>query len=673
MRVSPTFILAAVLATCSIAHGKKHPFSVDDLLAMERISDAKLSPDGKLIAYTLRTTDLAENKGRTDVWIVGTDGSAPRKLTDHPEKDGSPAFSPDGRAVYFLSTRSGSSQVWSVAIGGGEQQQVTQVPLDVAGFQVVDAQRLVLAIDVFPGAATLDDTAHRDQARKDGKVKALAYDELLYRHWDQWEDGKRAHLFLWHVGTTTDLMKGMAMDAPTLPFGDAGELAVSRDRTTLVFCAKDDGPKSAWSTNEDLWSVPLDGSRKPTRLTAGNPAWDGAPVFSPDGKTLAYLAMDRPGYESDRRHIVLMDWPSKKTRALAGAWDRSPGELVFAADGRALYATADHVGNHALFRVDLATGEPKLVADSGMYGDTLSLPDGSVAYTRNTLATPSELHILRGKQETQMTHHNDARVQAIEWGAWEQFTFKGAHGDDVHGYVVKPAGYTTGKVPVAFLVHGGPQGSFGNDFHYRWNPQAYAGHGYAAVMIDFHGSTGYGQAFTDAIRGDWGGAPFEDLMKGLDAAVAKYPFLDDKRVVALGASYGGYMINWLEGHTARFRALVCHDGLFDVTSAYYQTEELWFPEWEFMGTPSENPATYDRWNPMLFVKSWKTPMLVIHGGQDFRVTEAQGMGSFTALQRQRVESRMLYFPEENHWILRPQNTKRWHEEVLRWLDAHTKK
>ena len=669
-------VLAAALVVLPGSPGhaaKKHPFTVDDLLAMERVSDSKISPDGKLVAYTLRTTDFPENKNRTDVWIVGTDGSAPKRLTDHPESDGSPAFSSDGLRVLFLSARSGSQQVWSVGIGGGEAQQVTQLPVDVSGFKVVDAQRLVLALDVYVGAATLDETARRDQARKDGKVKALSYDELLYRHWDHWEDGKRAHPFLWQAGKTTDLLKGMEMDAPTLPFGDVGELAVSHDRTTLVFAAKDDGAKSAWSTNDDLWAVPLDGSRKATRLTASNLAWDGGPTFSPDGKTLAYLAMDRPGYESDRRHIVLMDWATKKTRSLTEKWDRSPGDLVFSTDGKALYATADHLGNHALFRVDVATGTPTLLADSGMYGDAMALIDGSVVYTRNTLATPNELHLLRGKQETQLTHHNDDRVQAIEWGAWEQFTFKGAHGDDVHGYVVKPAGYKSGKVPVAFLIHGGPQGSFGNDFHYRWNPQAYAGHGYAAVMIDFHGSTGYGQAFTDAIRGDWGGAPFEDLMKGLDAALAKYSFLDEKRVVALGASYGGYMINWINGHTERFRALVCHDGLFDVTAAYFGTEELWFPEWEFMGTPMDNAATYDRWNPMLFVKSWKTPTLVIHGGQDFRVTDAQGMGAFTALQRKRIESRLLFFPEENHWILRAQNTKRWHEEVFRWLDAHTKK
>jgi dipeptidyl aminopeptidase/acylaminoacyl peptidase len=665
--------LVVVASLAGAAHAAaKHPFTVDDLLAMERIGDAARSPDGRMLAYTLSSLDYDANTRRTDIWLAFVDGAAPRRLTSHPEKDFAPAFSRDGKAVYFMSTRSGSPQVWRIAVAGGEAEQVTKLPVEVNSFIVADDHRLVLAIDVYPAAKTLEDTAKLDEAKAKSKSKAQTYDDLLFRHWDQWEDGKRAHLFVWQDGQAPrDLTEGANYDAPTHPFGGNEELAISADGKTLVFCAKDEGKKSAWSTNADLWAVPLDGSRAPERLTASNPAWDGNPVFSPDGKTLAYLAMARPGFEADRRRIVLLDWASKKSRVLTEAWDVSPEELAFAADGKSIYTNADSLGQRSLFRVDLANGSHTTVGEIGTYHTLVPLANG-VAYLKNTLSRPDEIYVqAAGGAEHAITHHNDARVAAIEWGVYEQFTFKGAHGDEVHGYLTRPVGKHAAKVPVAFLIHGGPQGSMGNDFHYRWNPQIYAGHGYAAVMIDFHGSTGYGQAFTDAIRGDWGGAPYEDLMKGLDAALAKYPFLDGKRVAALGASYGGYMINWLNGHTDRFVALVCHDGNLDETTAYFDTEELWFPEWEHGGTPWDHPEGYTAQSPLQFVKNWKTPTLVVHGGRDFRVVETQGMGTFTALQRRGIASRLLYFPDENHWVLKPQNSKRWHEEVLRWIDHYS--
>jgi dipeptidyl aminopeptidase/acylaminoacyl peptidase len=402
--------------------------------------------------------------------------------------------------------------------------------------------------------------------------------------------------------------------------------------------------------------------------------YDFEPTYSPDGKSIAVRMMVRAGYEADRERIAIYDVAGRKQRVLTEAWDRSVGEIAWAPDGRTIFTSTDNIGNHSLFAIDVATGKEKLVVEKGT-NTGVRVAGDRLVFSRDTLKAPAELFTskLDGSDVRQITHFNDERVKKIEWGAYEQFSFKGAKGDTVYGFAMKPAGFRGGKAPVAFLIHGGPQGSFGDHFHYRWNPQAYAGHGYATVFIDFHGSTGYGQAFTDAINGDWGGAPYEDLMLGLDAALAKFPWLDGTKTAALGASYGGFMINWINGHTDRFKALICHDGNLDERMAYFDTEELWFPEWEHAGVPWEKPEGYLKHNPIDFVKNWKTPTLVIHGGLDFRVVDTQGMSTFTALQRKGVPSRFIHFPDENHWVLKPQNSKLWHEEVLAWLDKYTKR
>ena len=668
-----------------------HPFGIADMLAMQRIGEAQLAPDGKWIAFTLRTTDIEANRGRTDVWVVSVDGKTTRQLTTHPEGDWAPEWTPDGRGIYFLSTRSGGAQVWQIALAGGEARQVTHFPLDVnTATPVGDGRHLVVTMDVYPDAATLDETAKRDEAKAASKVKALAFDELLFRHWDDWEDGKRSHVFVWSIpvegeaaAQPIDLMKGMAMDAPERPFGGSEGVAVAPDGRTVAFVGRNAGRDAAWSTNLDVWLVPIDGSAAPVALTAANPGADSSPVFSPDGKTLAVLSQARAGYESDRQRVVLYDLATRGARVLAEAWDRSASELAWTVDGKGLVTSADHLGNHAIFHLDAKSGAATLVVGKGT-NSGVQVGRDVVVFQHDDLRSPVELMAfdvkhLRGAKEAPagavraVTRVNASRVASVAWSKYEQFTFAGAKGDTVHGYVVWPHGYTEGaKVPVALVIHGGPQGSMGDHFHYRWNPMALAGRGFAVVFIDFHGSTGYGQAFTDSIRGDWGGAPFEDLMKGLDYALAHYPFMDGARSVALGASYGGYMINWVNGHTNRFKALVCHDGNLDETMAYYDTEELWFPEWDQGGTPWEIPEKYRAQSPMTFVDKWQTPTLVIHGAKDFRVVETQGMGTFTALQRRGIPSRFLYFPDENHWVLKPQNSQRWHAEVFAWLDRWTR-
>jgi dipeptidyl aminopeptidase/acylaminoacyl peptidase len=658
--------------------GGRHAFTVDDMLSFERISDAAVSPDGKLVAFTVSTPDVAANKSAKDVWVAATDGSSVRRLTSHADADFGARFAADSRTVYFLSARGGSTQVWRIAVDGGEATQVTWLPVDVnAVLPFPDGKRLLLAMDVDPGAATLDESAKHHEALAKSKVNVRAYDALPIRHWDTWDDGTRSHLFVLREGAPgepVDLMKGLPYDAPTKPFGGLEEITISRDGSEVVFASKMVGKQDAWSTNVDLFVAPSDGSAKPRALTADNLATDTQPVFSHDGTRLAYLAMARPGFESDRQRIVILDWRTKKATPLTEAWDRSPSSLAWSRDDRALFVTADDLGRHALFHVDATTGKPARIFDRGTVSDAAVAGDRLV-FGRDDLQHPEELWTsdANGGHARPITHLNDAKVAAIAWGASEQFTFEGAKGDTVHAWLVRPPNLAPGtRAPVAFLIHGGPQGSFDDHFHYRWNPEVFAGHGYAAIMVDFHGSTGYGQAFTDAIRGDWGGAPFDDLMKGLDAALARYPFLDKDRVAALGASYGGYMINWINGKTDRFKALVCHDGNLDETAAYYETEELWFPEWEHGGTPWENPAGYASQSPMSLVKNWKTPTLVVHGGRDYRVVDVQGMATFTALQRRGVPSRFLYFPDENHWVLKPADSKRWHEEVFSWVDRYTR-
>lgn len=653
-----------------------HPFSVEDMLAMDRISDPQVSPDGQWVAFSVSVTDFANNKRKSDVWLAAVDGGGARPLTAHAKSSSSPRWAPDGKSLFFLSARGGSNQVWRLDLAGGDPVPATKLPLDVDGFAVFpDGRRLCVSMSVYPDAAGLAETARRDQEKAESKVNARIYDELLFRHWDAWDDGKRSHWFVCDIGgeNALDLMPGMNAHAPTRPFGGAEELAIAPDGREIVFACKDEGRGDAWSTNVDLWSVPADGSAPPRRLTAENQALDSLPAFSPDGRWLAYVAMQRPQYESDRQRLVLLDRQSGQKRVLTEDWDRSVAEFSWSDDGRIIFCSADNVGNHSLFAVDASSGAVRTLVEKG-HNTAPQQAGERLLFAHDSFHGPAELYTtaLDGSGRRALTRINAAKVAAARFGAYEQFSFTGAKGEKVYGYLVKPVDFDPAKkYPVALLIHGGPQGSYYDTFHYRWNPQAFAGAGYAAILIDFHGSTGYGQAFTDAINNDWGGAPYEDLMKGLDHCLAAYPFLDGGRCAAAGGSYGGYMINWIAGQTDRFRCLVNHDGNLDERMAYFDTEELWFPEFDHGGTPWDNPAGYAKHNPIDHVHKWKTPMLVIHGAQDFRVVETQGMSTFTALQRRGIPSRFLYFPDENHWVLKPLHSRLWYQTVLGWLDQWT--
>lgn len=655
-----------------------HPFSVQDLVAMDRPSDPQVSPDGKSVVFVVRRTDLEANRGRTDLWLVGSDGNGLRQLTTDPENDDNPRWLPDGKTVMFLSTRSGTSQVWKLQLGDGSVQQATDQPLDVTNLVISPNGKLMaFAMDVFPDCDDVECTTTRLDQVENRKSSGMLFDKLFIRHWDTWKDGRRSHIFVAPVGSgvAVDIMNGMDADSPSKPFGGPEEITFTPDSRGVVFSARDVGRREAWSTDFDLYHAPVDGSTAPECLTQANEAWDTHPAFSPDGKTLAYLAMSEPGYESDRFRIVLRSWPDGQARTLTEGWDRSPDLILWSEDGRTVYATAGNLAQVSLFGIDARSGDVTTIVRDG----TLRSPQTAgrrIIFGMDNLRSPVELYSVdaNGKNLRTLTAINADKIAATRMGEYEQFSFKGWNGETVYCYVVKPADFdATKKYPVAFLIHGGPQGSFGNDFHYRWNPQPYAGAGYAAVMVDFHGSTGYGQAFTDAIRDDWGGKPLEDLKKGLAATLERYPWMDGERVGALGASFGGYMVNWIAGNwPERFRCLVSHDGNLDERMAYFDTEELWFPERDHRGTPWDNPDGYDKHNPINYVQNWKTPMLVVHGALDYRVVDTQGISAFTALQRRGIPSKLLYFPDENHWVLSPANSILWHDTVIDWMDQWVK-
>ena len=655
-------------------------FTAEHLVQIDRVGAPAVSPAGDLIVYAVRHTDMDADKGRYDLWLSTIDGSAPRKLTTHDANDTSPAWSPDGRSILFLSSRGESTQVWRLPVNGGEAQPVTDLPLDVGTFRLSPTgDRLVVSLSVYPDCDDLECTADRIAETVDDKVTAQRYDRLFMRHWDYWLDDRRSQLFAIPLDERGEArgapvrLSRLDADVPSRVWGGNEEYAISPDGKTLYFAARLRNRDEPTSTNFDIYTTSMDGKGEPRNLTVANEAWDTAPVVSPDGRYLAWLAMQRPGFEADQFQVVLRDLRSGENRVLTNGWDRSPSSIAFTRDGRSLLMNAQDVGHKTLWQLALDGSDPVRLVSKGTVS---AFDDGGdrVVYALNNLASPVELYAFDPEtgDTRKLTDFGSRTLAGVSMGEYEQFSFEGAGGDTVYGFVVKPSNFKRGEeYPVAFLIHGGPQGSFSNNFHYRWNPQTYAGQGFAAVMIDFHGSTGYGQAFTDSISGDWGGKPLEDLKLGLAAALQRYDFLDGDRVCALGASYGGYMINWIAGQWPdRFSCLVNHDGIFDNRSMYYTTEELWFPEWEHGGPYYENPEGYEKHNPASYVDRWKTPMLVIHGQLDYRVPVTQGIAAFTALQRRGIDSRFLYFPDENHWVLKPHNSIHWHEQVNAWLHQY---
>ena len=664
---------AFVLASPAVAR----PMTATDMHMMHRLGTPEVSPDGKWAVFTISDTDLKANKRNDRLHLLDLmrPDAAPQ-LVRGADGGHDAVFGPDG-ALYFLKPAGDRDQLFRMAIGGAPQQ-TSDFGADVSGFRLSPTGDRVIVWADQKDCPDLACAATTFPTKSEGSGRT--YDKMFVRHWDTWvEPGVRSRIYAFPIeggklsGMGVRLTGELEGDTPSKPFGGGEEISFSPDGKTVFFALREAGRIEATSTNLDIFASPVDGSAPPTNLTDANDATDNLPAVSPDGRTLAYVAMARPGYESDRQVIQLRDLATGQVRALTQGWDRSVGSLTWARDGKSLLVTAEDVQETPVFRVDVATGKVTRLTKEGSSGNVRTLPDGGAIFTRNSVMAPDDLFRLdRRGRVRQLTNVNRELLAELDPVKLERFSFTGANGDKVYGIKVKPAGpqFAAAKLPIAFLVHGGPQGSFGNGWSYRWNPRLFASPGYAAVAIDFHGSTGYGQAFTDSINKDWGGKPLEDLKLGLAHAIANDAQLDGDRACALGASYGGYMVNWIAGQWPdRFKCIVQHDGIFDSRAMAYETEELWFTEWE-VGGPYFDAAARDvteRWNPVHHVDKWKTPMLVVTGEKDFRVPYTQGLASFTALQRKGIPSRLLVFPDENHWVLKPKNSIQWYDEVFAWL------
>ncbi|MGH8161134.1 MAG: prolyl oligopeptidase family serine peptidase, partial [Gammaproteobacteria bacterium] len=682
--LSPTVLGSALLLSASpaMAATTTHPFDAKDLVMMSRVGDPQISPDASRTAFTVRTTDFKANKGVTSVWTLALnrDGAKPQKLA----RGSAPRWSPDGRYLYFLASGDGHKALWRAGKNGA-LKQVSELPLDINNYKIApDGQHVLLSIDVFTDCESdvLACTRERLDKRAADKASGRLYKRLFVRHWDVWADGRRSQLFLATIKRDGKLgahpvwlTRGIDGDVPSKPFGSDAEYTFSPDGKIVYFDVRIAGKTEPWSTNFDIYAVPSDGAAKPRNLTAANKAWDAYPLVSRDGKTLYYLAMKTPGFESDRFAIEAMSLATGKVREVDPHWDRSAEPLQLSANGRELYTTTTDQGNHGLFRVNIASGKVQTIAGEGKVAG-FSLAGGKLLIAHQDFKHPTDLYLAgaNGGDLRRITSFNAKRLKHISFGDYEWFTFKGWNGDTVQGYVMKPANYVPGKkYPVAFLVHGGPQGAWTNDFHYRWNPEVYAGAGFTVVAINFHGSVGYGQAFTDSISRHWGDRPLEDLKKGWAAALKQFSFLDGDRACALGASYGGYMVYWMAGVWNKpWKCFVDHDGVFDSRMMYYATEELWFEEHENGGPQYEVPKNYEEFNPIDHVKDWRVPTLVIHSGHDYRIPLSQGIAAFTALQRRGIPSEFLTFPDESHWVNKPRNSLEWHHVVLDWIGSWTK-
>jgi dipeptidyl aminopeptidase/acylaminoacyl peptidase len=658
----PLFLLAGP------ALAQRRAMTVDDYLALPAIGDPQLSPDGRRVAYTVTATSLKDNRGVSRIWIAEVAGGEPRQITEGPGSDRQARWSPDGRSLAFVSTRENGPQLWILPVEGGEPHRLSSLPDGVSDpVWLPDGTGVLVTSDVkWPPEQEID--------RRNGGFPSDAriWTELLWRHWDDWRAGKRQHLFRVSIGAggARDLTP-LDHDVPTIATSGDGDVAVAPDGNEIAVAMHGD-TTVADNTNVDVYLMRADGSGL-RAFTTGRGA-DNTPRYAPDGKWLAYLSLERAGFESERARLMLAPRTGGRTdgpsiEATKG-WSLSVSSYAWCPDARCVDAVVEERGRVNIYRIEVPSlRRSPVVAGAGVNTAASVAPDGrTVVYLHQSNTQPAEVWV-SGRQ---LSHHTDAQVAQLDLRPLKEYGFVGALGDSVYGWLLVPPGFDPAKrYPLVYLVHGGPQGAWDDDWHARWNYQMFASRGYVVAAVNFHGSTGYGQPFTDAISKHWGDYPYDDLMKGVDA-VARLPYVDSTRMAAAGGSYGGYMVYWLAGHTNRFQALVAHDGVFNPVSMAGTTEELWFVDWEFGGTPYANRALYEKWSPLNFVQNWKTPILIVHSQLDYRVDLSEGYQAFTAAKTLGVPAKFLYFPDEGHWVLRPRNRRIWWGTVLDWLDQYLK-
>jgi dipeptidyl aminopeptidase/acylaminoacyl peptidase len=677
-----TIVVLSLASVVAKEQQPARPFTIDDLLKIRRVSDPQISPDGRWIAYTIADTDKAANKRTTQIYLISTDGGDPRGITNDKQSSHSPRWSPDGKRLAFVSARDGESQIWTIELaeaGTGPLKKISNISTGADGpVWSADGKWIAFTSEVYPVCTTDDCNKQQSEKAAATKVKAKTADRLLFRHWTTWKEGKRSHIFVVSTesGEARDLTPGN-YDAPPFSLGGQIDYAFSPDSKELAF-ARNTDKVEAISTNGDIFTVLVTGGES-RRITGDNPANDLTPMYSPDGRYIAYRAQSKPGFEADRWRLMLYDRKTGQSHSLTEQFDSSVESFTFSADGQRIYLSALDQGRQPIYELPLGGGPGKKLINDGFNDDVQVSADGkTLVFTRQSLARPVEIYKANsiGAGVTQLTKTNDDLLADFNLKPAEEVSWEGAAGARVSGFITKPANFTAAKKwPLIVLIHGGPQGAWNDSWSYRWNPQLFAAAGYVVFAPNPRGSTGYGQKFVDEISADWGGKVYTDILNGV-AYVAAMPYVDRERIGAAGGSYGGYMVNWIEGHNndprVKFSALVSHAGVYNLTSMYGATEELWFPEWEFKGMPWTNPEMYAKWSPHMFVKEFKTPLLVIHGELDYRVPVGEGLQLFTALQRQGVESKLLVYPDEGHWVLKPQNSELWYNTVLEWFDNHLK-
>ncbi|MCL4548256.1 MAG: S9 family peptidase [Bacteroidetes bacterium] len=673
-------LLLLLLPIISLNAQQKHAMTVEDMWNMKRIGDFDLSPDGKTIAFSVTTYDMEKNKGNTDIYLIDADGQNLRPFKNSDENESAPKFSPDGSKIAYEY----KDQIWTANVDGSDAKQLTNLYTGASGMVwSKDGKMILFVSSVYPDCKTQECNEQRDKEAEASKVKAKIFTELMYRHWNVWRGDKRSHLFLMNLETkqTKDLTEDSYADVPPIALGGDQDYSICPTDQEIAFTVHTDAwkkgsdTKLAVSTNNDVVVInPKRGVLFDQISTSkGN---DNEPVYSLDGKFIAFRSSPRAGFESDKQSIVLYDRATRKMTNLTSKIDYSVGQILWSPDQKYIYFDADREAFHSIFKVNVATGEYSVLVKDGFNTNMKISSDGKTLYfDRQKTDLPTEIFSVNadGSNLKQITSINSELLSQIQFGDFDTFWSAGAAGAKVQSILIKPPFFDASKkYPLIFLIHGGPQGNWPDEFHYRWNLQLFASKGYVVVATNPRGSTGYGQKFTDEISGDWGGKVYTDLMNACDYAIKNFKFIDPKNTFAAGASYGGYMINWLEGHTSRFNAVVSHDGVYDMEAMFGATEELWFPIWEMKGTPWDNRTLYEKWSPNRFVKNFKTPMLIVQGANDFRIPDTQAMELFTALQLRGVPSKLLYFPDEYHFVTKPQNARLWWSTVFDWFNQYKK-